>query len=181
MAERDRPHIVVPTDPRPEPFTIPTGGGNDGAGFSGDRRRHGAALVQQYEDAVAAEPDAPEVEGTYLSFLSFSGLELALESLDVQRLGEQPELVAVREADSANGPVQIATVDIPDGKKEYFLKRLSQYVDSADEDTARNATLVEGIQSIRRATIRELWTDADDAYPDEPGGGQMVGGLAAQA
>ncbi|PVE62026.1 S8 family peptidase [Microbacterium testaceum] len=169
MAERDRPHVVVPTEPRSEPFTIPTGGGaSDGPSFSGDRRRHGSALVEQYQNAVAATPDAPAVEGTYLSFLSFPGLELALESLDVQRSGEQPELVAVREADSAGGAIQIATVYIPDGKKEYFLKRLTQYVQSAGEDKARNATLVEGIQTIRRATIRELWTDADDAYPADP-------------
>lgn len=168
MAERDRPHIIVPAEPASEPFTIPTaGGGNDGASFSGDRRSHGSALVQQYEDAVAATPDEPSVEGTYISFVSFPGLELALESLDVQRSGAQPELVSVRETNSADGVVQVATVYVPDGKKEYFLKRLNKYVESADEDRARNATLVEGIQAIRRATIRELWTDADDEYPDD--------------
>lgn len=119
MAERDRPHIVVPSLPRSEPFTIPTGGGGtDGSGFSGDRGRHGSALVQQYETALAAPVNAPEVSGTYISFLSFPGLELALESLDVQRSGEQPELVAVREAESVDGLVQVATVYIPDGKKE---------------------------------------------------------------
>jgi len=169
MGERDRPHIVVPTEPHSEPFTIPTGGGgSDGSGFLGDRRRHGSALVQQYEKAVAAEPDAPAVAGTYVSFLSFPGLELALESLDVQRAGDQPELIVVREVNSAEGTVQIATVYIPDGKKEYFLKRLTQYVESAESDRARNATLVEGIQAIRRATIRELWTDADNVYPTDP-------------
>jgi hypothetical protein len=169
MTDRNRPHIVVPTGPRSEPFTIPTGGGNsEGPVFSGDRRHHGSSLVQQYEVAVAAAPDAPAVEGTYLSFISFPGLELALESLDVQRAGEQPELVAVREEDSTDGAIQIATVYIPDGKKEYFLKRLAQYVQSAGEDKARHASLVEGIQAIRRATIRELWTDADDAYPADP-------------
>lgn len=168
MAERDRPHIVVPAQPRSEPFTIPTGGGgNDGSGFSGDRRRHGSALVEEYENALAPLPDAPQTAGTYISFLSFPGLELALESLDVQRAGEQPELVAVREDDSGDETVQIATVYIPDGKKEYFLKRLTQYVESAGADKARNATLVEGIQSIRRATIRELWTDADETFPTD--------------
>lgn len=168
MAERDRPHIVVPGLPRSEPFTIPTGGGGtDGSGFSGDRGRHGSTLVQQYEAALAAPVDAPEVSGTYISFLSFPGLELAVESLDVQRSGEQPELVAVREADSVDGPVQVATVYVPDGKKEYFLKRLTQYVESSSEDKARNAALVDGIQSIRRATIRELWTDSDGTYPTD--------------
>ncbi|WP_316295903.1 S8 family serine peptidase [Clavibacter michiganensis] len=169
MADRDRPHIVVPTGPRPEPFTIPTaGGGSDGSGFSGDRRQHGTALSQQYERAVAAAPTAPAVEGTYLSFISFPGLELALESLDVQRAGDQPELVAVREEKSVRGAIQIATVYVPDGKKEYFLKRLTDYVESVGEDKARNAPLVEGIQAIRRATIRELWTDSDGDYPADP-------------
>ncbi|MDQ1581514.1 MAG: hypothetical protein QOD05_2289, partial [Microbacteriaceae bacterium] len=168
MAERDRPHIVVPALPRSEPFTIPTGGGGtDGARFSGDRRQHGSTLVQEYEAALAAPVDAREVPGSYISFLSFPGLELALESLDVQRSGEQPELVAVREAESVDGPVQVATVYIPDGKKEYFLKRLTQYVESSGEDKARNAALVDGIQSIRRATIRELWTDSDGTYPTD--------------
>src|SRR6218665_710383 len=168
MAERDRPHIVVPVRPRSEPFTIPIGGGaSDGPGFSGDRGRHGSTLVQEYERALAPLPDAPQAIGTYISFHSFPGLELALESLDVQRPGEQPELVAVREDDSADSTVQIATVYIPDGKKDYFLKRLTQYVESAGADKARNATLVEGIQSIRRATIRELWTDAEEAFPTD--------------
>lgn len=166
MAERDRPHIVVTAEPRSEPFTIPTGGdGSEGPGFSGDRYRHGSILVQEYERAVATSADEPPALGTYISFISFPGLELALESLDVQRAGEQPELVAVREIASADGAIQIATVYVPDGKKEYFLKRLTQYVESSGEDKARHATLVEGIQSIRRATIRELWTDSDETYP----------------
>jgi hypothetical protein len=169
MAERDRPHIVVPAEPRSEPFTIPaSGGGNDGSGFLGDRRQHGSTLVQQYENAVAVPAGTPTVGGTYISFQSFPGLELALESLDVQRAGEQPELVAVREADSKDGTIQIATVYIPDGKKQYFLKRLTQYVESSSEPHARNATLVEGIQSIHRATIRELWTEADESFPTDP-------------
>jgi hypothetical protein len=166
VAERDRPHIVVPTGPRSEPFTIPTGGGSsDGPGFSGDRRQHGIALSQQYEHAMAADPHGPAVGGAYISFISFPGLELALESLDVQRAGDQPELIAVREGPSLQGSIQIATVYVPDGKKEYFLRRLTEYVQSAGEDKARNAALVEGIQAIRRATIRELWTDSDAAYP----------------
>lgn len=168
MAERDRPHLVVSAPPRSEPFTIPTGGGADSSGFSGDRRRHGSSLVQQYEAALVPPVDMPESRGSYISFLSFPGLELTLEKLDVQRSGEQPELVAVREANSADGPVQVATVYIPDGKKEYFLKRLAEYVESSDEGKALNAALVDGIQSIRRATIRELWTDSDELFSSDP-------------
>lgn len=178
MAERDLPHIVVPAEPRPEPFTIPVSGRDSYASHTvGDRRGHGTALIKQFENATApvsdapaveGVSDAPAVEGTYISFISFPGLELALESLDPQRPGEQPELVAVREQDSAGGVLQIATVYIPDGKKEYFLRRLARYVESADEERAKHATLVEGIQTIQRATIRELWTDAPDSFPADP-------------
>lgn len=169
MAERDRPHIVVPTPPRPEPFTLASsGGGSDSPGFSGDRQRHGRRLTDEYQSALTPYPDEPDTEGTYISFVSFPDLELALESLDVQRSGEQPELVAVRETEAANGTIQIATVYVPDGKKEYFLRRLTAYVETAGNKTARHATLIEGIQSIRRATIRELWTDPDDLFPSDP-------------
>lgn len=169
MAERDRPHIVVPTPPRPEPFTLASsGGGGDKPGFAGDRQRHGRKLTEEYERALTPATDEPETEGTYISFVSFPDLELALESLDVQRAGEQPALVAVREVESADGAIQIATVYIPYRKKAYFLQRLTEYVETAGNDKARHSTLVEGIQSIRRATIRELWTDSDETFPSDP-------------
>lgn len=169
MVERDLPHIVVPISPRPEPFTLASsGGGSDRPGFTGDRQAHGRRLVEEYQGALVPAPDEPETAGTYISFVSFPDLELALESLDVRRSGEQPELVAVREIATSDGTTQVATVFIPDGKKEYFLQRLDTYVETAGDGRARYAELIEGIQSIRRATIRELWTDSDDLFPLDP-------------
>lgn len=167
MAERDRPHIVVPSPPRSEPFTLASsGGGGDGPGFAGDRLRHGRRLAEEYQNALTPAADE-ERAGTYISFVSFPDLELALASLDVRRSGPQPELVAVRETETEDGTVQIATVYLPDGKKEYFLKHLTQYVETVGRDRARHAELIEGIQSIRRATLRELWTDSDETFPSD--------------
>lgn len=169
MSERDRPHLVVPDPPRREPFTLASaGGGGDKAGFKGDRAGHGRRLRRELEGALGSSDDSPDVEGTYITFESFPGLELALESLDPRGSGDQPELVAVREEFGPQGNVQVATVYIPDGKKEYFLNRLTAYVATATADRAKNAALVEGIQSIRRATIRELWTDPMDEFPSDP-------------
>src|SRR6187399_58914 len=125
MAERDRPHIVVPTPPVAEPFTLASsGGGSEREGFTGDRRQHGQRLTEELQAALAPVGDEAETSGTYVTFVSFPGLELALERLDPQGAGEQPELVAVRETVTGNSAVQMATVYIPDGKREYFFKRL---------------------------------------------------------
>lgn len=169
MTERDRPHLVVSEPPRREPFTLASaGGGGEKAGFTGDRAGHGRRLKRELEGALAPIGEDAEDAGTYITFVSFPGLELALESLDPRGVGEQPELVAVREEPGPQGTVQVATVYIPDGKKEYFLKRLTAYVASATTDKIKHAALVEGIQSIRRATIRELWTDPDGQFPSDP-------------
>jgi hypothetical protein len=166
MAERNRPHLMVPRAPITEPFTLSgAGGGGKPEPFGGDRVSHGRHLQEQLERALAAE-NAEEDRGTYVSFISFPGLELALGSLESQAKGDQPELLAVTEQETATGFVQIATVYIPDGKRGYFLDRLAQYVETASSTgKARNAGLIEGIQSIRRATIRELWTDSPDQFP----------------
>ncbi|GAT08344.1 Y4bN protein [Mycolicibacterium novocastrense] len=154
--------------PTSEPFTLAAGGGGtEKESFTGDRAGHGRRLTQELRDALAPAVDEPETAGTYITFVSFPGLDLALESLDPQSSGEQPELLAVRDVETEDGAVQMATVYIPDGKKEYFLKRLSTYTETATSDKVRHAALVEGIQSIRRATIRELWTDPDTLFPDD--------------
>ncbi len=171
MAERDRPHIVVPTPPSTEPFTLAgSGGGGDKPAFGGNRKSHGERLTSEFETAwTPPAEEETQPKGTYITFVSFPGLELAIESLESHRGGEQPELVAVREVTRPGGLVLEATVFIPDGKKEYFLGKLERYVATVAEgsDKPKNAPLIEGIASIRRATIRELWTDPDDQFPQD--------------
>jgi len=76
MAERDRPHIVVPTPPVPEPFTLASsGGGGEREGFTGDRRQHGRRLSKELRTALTATSDEVETEGTYITFVSFRGLD----------------------------------------------------------------------------------------------------------
>lgn len=169
MAERDRPHLVVSNPPISESFTLSGGGGgSEDVPFAGDRGGHGRRLKHELEAALAPGGNALEEHaGTYIVFRSFPGLELVLKSLDPQTSGEQPELVAVSEEVTSTGIVQMATVYVPDGKKGYFLDRLDNYVETSNLDKAKNAALVEGIQSIRSATIRELWTDRRSLFPSD--------------
>lgn len=160
----------MPNPPSSEPFT-PNGGrgGGGGSSFSGNRREHGRRLEREYDAAFDSEAERADSLGTYITFTSFPGLDLALESLDPQRGGEQPELVSVAVDETEEGIVQRATVYIPDGKKEYFIKRISEYIETVAEDKARHAALVEGIWSIRRATIQELWTEPRHMFPPTDG------------
>jgi len=101
-----------------------------------------------------------------ISFQSAPGLEMALDSFDVRRLGEQPELRGVRvEKDEGGETLQIATVFVPDGKRQYFVDKIDAYIQSSDSPRPKNARLVEAVASIRRATLRELWTDPVDEFP----------------
>src|SRR5439155_14324032 len=63
--------------------------------------------------------------------------------------------------------VQFATVYVPGGRLGYFLDRLDQY---ATQETRtgkpKNANMVERIAALRLATIRELWTDEREAFPE---------------
>lgn len=170
MAQRNKAHLLVPNSPIPEPFTRSSAGGStQRPPFTGNRKTHGTALKTSLEDAAQTEsPAAAEDEqaaGTYLTFVSFPGLDLALESLDPRNAGAHPELVSVVRQDTADGVTELATVFIPDGGKKYFLSRIDRYVETADLPKAKNASLIDSIQYIRRATIRELWTDDPEDFP----------------
>jgi hypothetical protein len=101
-----------------------------------------------------------------LTFESWPGFELELKSLDPLR-GESPELLAVHERGSEQDRVQFATVYVPAGKLGYFLDRLDQYA-TQDTPTGKpeNANMVERIAALRLATIRELWTDDRESFPE---------------
>lgn len=121
MAERDRPHIIVMTSPTSEPFTPPlTPGPRRDRDFTGSRSEHGTRLTEEFTAAWEPLADEPETTGTYLTFTSFPGLDLMFESLESQRPGAQPELVAVQTEMTPTGEVLKATVFIPDRQKEFF-------------------------------------------------------------
>ena len=125
MSKRNREHIFVPSSPQHEPYTPSSSGRNKTSRAAiNNRRAHGTKLLEEYTEASAPPQEESTRKGTHISFLSFAGFELALQSLDVQRQGEQPELVSVTTRETPDGNVQIATVYIPDGKNSTSLKDL---------------------------------------------------------
>lgn len=176
MADRNRPHIFVEQSAQAELYTPPPRGRNTdtSVGAPPNRRRHGESLDAQLARAEAAalgrRTDRRQIKGSldgiYVTFESFPGIELAVESLDVRQGRVHPELRSVRLRTLPDGrQVELATVFIPDGKIGYFLQRIQQYLETAEADKPRNRNLLDRVQSIGLASIEHLWTDRREDYP----------------
>ncbi|MFF3567939.1 S8 family serine peptidase [Nocardia jiangxiensis] len=179
MAPRDKPHLII-SNPQAAAYQPPKRGNNSSEASTApsDRAAHGRKLRG---DLRRAETDARirrralditvegAVEGTYVAFESFPGVELALNTLDPRQGNVHPELRCVQEAVDGSGQrVERATVFVPDGTMTYFLDRVSAYLESADEPKPENGPFIDRIQEIRAASIESLWTDPIEEFP-EPG------------
>jgi hypothetical protein len=106
--------------------------------------------------------------GLYIQFESPPDVGLKLESLEDKRKGI--EVVAVQHVPRGDEqpPLQFATVFVPDGALKHFVKRFEEYATAqTKKGEPRHKDMVDRIAALRRATLRALWTDADDVYPSE--------------
>ncbi len=177
MTLRDRSHILVRRPAVAEPYTSYGSGGGSPRPPSPIRKEHARHLTEEANrvtvearlrrSAMSEELDISALaQGTLVTFESWPSFELELKSLDPLRAGT-PELLAVHERGSGEERVEYATVYLPGGNLGYFLAKLDEY---ATQDTAKgnpkNANLVERIAALRLATIRDLWTDDPNEFPD---------------
>jgi hypothetical protein len=100
-----------------------------------------------------------------VTFESFPGVDLALESLDPRQGRAHPELRAVREVTAGGRTFDQAVVFVPDGQLGYFMRRLEAYLATAASERPHNYKLVDRIQSIGLASLEQLWTDAEVEFP----------------
>jgi hypothetical protein len=177
VAERDRSHILIPglavSEPyRPPPRRIdapprprPANRGAHGAGLS-DQLQSAADEARQRRDAEPVDVEGA-VDGIYIRFESFEGVDLALESLDPRGRGARPELRAVRVIRDEDRTYEQAVVFVPEGQLGYFLRRIERYLETLDRDNPRNANLLDRIESIGVASLEQLWTDPAAAFPSD--------------
>ncbi len=136
-----------------------------------DRQEHAAALSAQLrdvrtaaEDAASSAEDPDDGLGIQVEFQSFPDIDLAFESLSRENQGI--ELRNVRHRDD----VTYATVFVPTGKLEHFERLIRDYLDRREDRIGRprdNRRLLDAIQAIRAASVRALWTDDDEAFPED--------------
>ena len=142
-----------------------------------DRQSHGTALRNQIEslkpvlEATRRVQEDAGFEGGFglqVEFKSFPDIELAFESLARER--SRIELLNVRHENQRT----YATIFVPDGKLVHFENMIRDYLEEKRDRGGRlrdHKNLVNAIQQIRVASLRELWTDDPDVFPvrdDEP-------------
>lgn len=174
---RIRRHILVSKDPLAEGYT-PHGRRIEALVpiAPADRPAHAVALkasLQLAQQQATQRRAAVDINiegarpGIYVEFDSAADIPLKLESLENKRLGI--ELVAVKQVPSdVEGEVrQHATVFVPDGALKHFVKRFDEYETekTSQKGEPRHKDMVDRIAALRLATLKALWTDADDLYP----------------
>ena len=170
-----KPHFILKNTGTAEPFQLPGGGGSQETPAR-DRRQHGDLLWQQLvtlrpkiEQARAQQASAGMDEGFGLQveFESFPDIELAFESLARERSGI--ELFNVRHEDNRT----MATIFVPDGKLNILENLVTAYLDESrdkinkkeDVSKPRNQKLLDAISHIRVASLKALWTDDPEIFP----------------
>ncbi|MBK8591405.1 MAG: hypothetical protein IPN77_20260 [Sandaracinaceae bacterium] len=179
-APRNRKHIIVGGSPRSELYrphsrkmttrAVPA---------PGSRPAHGMALAQSLASVVAqAHQRRAEaglqvhgaVPGVYVQFESQPGVPLRLCSLEDARQGIELVAVAHTQTDEAEPRrIEQATVFVPDGKVKHFVTRFESYAKTTPKkkNERRYEAMLDPVGTLRLATLRGLWTDATEVYPEQ--------------
>jgi len=138
-----------------------------------NRAQHGSALMSQIDSVKAAQEVLKSQANTYelqsqqgiqITFDSFEGVDLAIESLADARAGI--ELLCVKHI---NNKI-VASVFVPDGKLYKLESKIQAYMDrrtNVNGDPIDNRKLVDAIESLRISAIKSLWTDSEELFPTD--------------
>ena len=136
-----------------------------------DRAQHGGQLTQDilqirdHAEAIRQQQILADVEdgnGIQIEFESYPDIALAFESLARERLGIELLNVRVHEAKT------FATVYVPDGRLNHFEQMIGAYIERRRDRRDRprdHANLLNTIETIRSASLRALWTDEIELFP----------------
>ena len=172
-----RRHFIIDGVTETEPYQYPgPGGGDPSRPPARNRGEHAATLQRQLEELRSVAVSARESQqsagmedglGLQVEFESFPDVELAFESLARENQGI--ELLNVRHEDD----VTLATVFVPDGKLDHFERLIRDYLaEKRDKSGTRrdNQRLIDAIRQMQAASLRALWTDAVEEFPDDDEG-----------
>ncbi|MCU4336035.1 S8 family peptidase [Acinetobacter dispersus] len=116
------------------------------------------------KDELLQDIDSFEKNGIYLTITSSPNFTLPLESLETRDI----HLANVQFNDSTK--TEEATIFISENKRSTFLKKISEYINTISKDPTvnpKNKPLVNSIDHIKLASLKDFWTDALELFPKD--------------
>lgn len=108
-------------------------------------------------------------KGTYIEFQSAPDFELASKSLESKNKGIKLLNIRVEE-DNEGKKVNKATVFVPKGEENYFLKRAKDYTDGIIKKNSKkpaNTPLIASIEDLRVAVLDSFWIGKKSWMPKD--------------
>lgn len=128
---------------------------------------HARQLSREYEKTIQQsltqkQVAAIKMKGTYAEFSGADGFELATKSLE-----NRPSGIRLLNIRNDNGVIK-ATVYIPEGKEDFFRKRIEAYSsEKTKKGLPKNNDLVGSIESVKLALLDSFWTDQQGTIPED--------------
>lgn len=129
-----------------------------------DPVKHAKKLEKQLERINEKISTVKDSKGTYLSFSSKPGYELAIKNLEDVRKGIR--LLSVKNKGEKKERITTASVFIPQGQENHFIKKIKDFIDKkTPKGKPKNNEFVTSIDEISEALVGALWTSKEEEIP----------------
>lgn len=176
---KEYPHIFLHDAQQATAFTTPRSLRGDSDKFpTRNRQSHSAKLHEQWaaiwtkareEQESRVAVSMPVTSGVYIEFEGAAGYELVTKSLEDRRSGIR--LLNVREnfvnvGGNLEQKITRATVFIPMGKQNFFLKKILEYAQEENrKGLPKNNDLIRSVEDMRLAVLDSFWIDDRQLLP----------------
>jgi len=166
-----RPNLILRNTCKTESYTAPQAHSKKQV-IARNPEKHAERLCRQLHEALAESKSRSaqamsESSGTYIEFSGQHNKELLTKSLENRREGIR--LLNIRQQDETT----YATVYVPSGKENFFLKRIKSYADASqltEKGNRHYEQLVASIEDIGLAIVESMWTGRKENMPTEKRG-----------
>ena len=167
------PHIFLQDTQASHGFTTPRKGGPSPIPDR-NRRAHSDRLRIQWQtiwthakerDEARSAASMPTKDGVYVEFEGKPGFDLVTKSLEDRRSGIRLLNVYSVEDEQEN-QVTRATVYIPAGKQDLFLRKIREYAEQQTrKGNPKHDKLVRSVEDVRLAMLESFWRDDLELLP----------------
>lgn len=163
-------HIFLHKAQDTEEFTTPRSGGPQKNIPQRDRHSHSAKLQSQWAAIWARAREQKESrtavsmstrDGVYVEFEGAPGHDLVTKSLEDRGAGIRLlNVYTIRSESDPTQEITRATVFIPAGKQDHFLKKINEYAQKETTNgNPKHAPLVQSVEDMRLAVLESFWRD----------------------